>query len=270
MRYLGLVVLMSVSLSGHAEEPLPSRLPPDQEQAAIAEAERVGQTIHRHDRAAWVATDEAMKRDAFRSEERLGGWITEDKGEAIDVTFLGKDSDGDYSALYRITVGKDEMPRGSVQAYDPPQPLSDFELSAARARDLAVSSDYRSCSDRYNSVVLPPGDGDPEYWTVYLLPATTRPEVVPVGGTHRFRVDPGAGEVVDQREFTKSCINLQKDKRAAAMTLTHLLDPVPTEAHVFWNLYAGMPLFLATPPNGTIWALKGGRIRLVKRVAADD
>ena len=46
---------------------------------------------------------------------------------------------------------------------------------------------------------------------------------------------------------------------------THLLDPVPTEVHVFWNLWTGIPLYIATPPNGTIWKISKGAISLVKR-----
>jgi hypothetical protein len=47
-----------------------------------------------------------------------------------------------------------------------------------------------------------------------------------------------------------------------------LKDPVPTEIHVFWNLWTGIPLYIATPPNGTIWNLSKGKISLVKRGAA--
>jgi hypothetical protein len=38
-----------------------------------------------------------------------------------------------------------------------------------------------------------------------------------------------------------------------------------TEIHVFWNPWAGIPLDIATPPNGTIWSLSKGKISLVQR-----
>jgi hypothetical protein len=43
---------------------------------------------------------------------------------------------------------------------------------------------------------------------------------------------------------------------------------VPTEIHVFWNLWTGIPLDILTPPNGTIWNISKGQISLVKRGAA--
>jgi len=54
-----------------------------------------------------------------------------------------------------------------------------------------------------------------------------------------------------------------------ALMITHLLDPIPTEAHVFWSIWAHKPLYVATPPNGTIWVVEGSKIRLVERKPAE-
>jgi len=46
---------------------------------------------------------------------------------------------------------------------------------------------------------------------------------------------------------------------------THLMDPVPTEIHVYWNLASGIPLDILTPPYGTAWAISKLHISLLQR-----
>lgn len=53
--------------------------------------------------------------------------------------------------------------------------------------------------------------------------------------------------------------------RPVMLVATHLLDPVPTEIHVYWNLWSGIPLDILTPTNGTVWAISKGQISLVQR-----
>lgn len=45
-----------------------------------------------------------------------------------------------------------------------------------------------------------------------------------------------------------------------AITLTHLLDPAPTEIHVFLNRSYGQTIFLGTTSNQMLWVLKDGEI----------
>ena len=49
------------------------------------------------------------------------------------------------------------------------------------------------------------------------------------------------------------------------LVATHLMDPVPTEIHVFWNLWTGIPLDILTTSNGTIWNISKGHSSLVQR-----
>jgi hypothetical protein len=51
--------------------------------------------------------------------------------------------------------------------------------------------------------------------------------------------------------------------------VTHLLDDIPTEAHVFWSLWAGKPMYVGTPDR-RIWAIEGGRIRLARSGGSDE
>ena len=66
------------------------------------------------------------------------------------------------------------------------------------------------------------------------------------------------------RAFTKSCSAVPidspkaKDAKSPILTITHLLDPTPTEIHVFSSLVARMPVMVATGTR-KIWAVDGDR-----------
>lgn len=262
-RYVLALALASGLSATSAEESLPKQLPEDQEAAAIQLAEITGLTIYRHDHAAAVATDAALKLRAFKKDKRVRGWITEEQQDRVVVTFI----DQTPAALYRVTVSKDGV-AGPVTTLESPTRLTAYESGAAAARSAALTSNFQPCSEKYNSVVLPSTEQPGENWVVYLLPATTKNDVVPIGGT--YRLETSGADVVGQRGFTRTCIALQTDPRAVGLMITHLLDPIPTEAHVFWSLWAKKPMYVATPPHGTIWMVDGNKIQLVQRKAAEN
>ena len=217
--------------------------------------ETLGRAIFEHDRAAAVATDVAREQRAFRRDKRVRGWLTEARDGGIIVTFI----DETPSALYRVLVSAERVP-SPLLPLEVPEPLDSFGSGAAEARRLALDSPFPACSETYNTVVLP----DPAFdggWVVYLLPGTTRHDVVPLGGTHRFEVRNGA--VVAERGFTRSCVALNRGPKAGAMMITDVLDPVPTETHVHWSLWADTPMYIAT--EGGLWAIEQGRVRAVSR-----
>lgn len=223
----------------------------DDPSAAIAAAEATGRAIFEHDRAAAVASDVAIAQPAFKRDGRVRGWLTEAKDSGIVVTFI----DETPSALYRVLVSADGEP-SPLLPVEAPGPLTEAEAGAALARRVALQSDFAACSKTYNTVVLPDASEEGA-WVVYLLPGTTRSDEVPIGGTYRVEVRGGA--VAAQRPFTRSCITLSRGSEGGAMILTHLLDPVPTEAHVHWSLWAGTPMYVGTS-NG-MWAIEEGRVR---------
>ncbi|SOD50583.1 hypothetical protein [Pseudoxanthomonas wuyuanensis] len=253
------ITLIASSLAAFADDSLPEELPSEQEVPALLSAETTGLTIYRHDQAAAVATDAAFKVRSFKKDKRINGWITEEQQGSVVVTFIDKTP----AALYRITVANGVA--GSLASLESPTPLTAYEAGAAAARQAALASNFEPCSSSYNSVVLPsPVDGN---WLVYLIPGTTKNNIVPIGGTYRMEIS--GSNIVSQRAFTRTCISLQTDPRAAALVVTHLLDPIPTEAHVFWSIWAQKPLYVSTPPNGTLWLVEGNNIKLVERKPAD-
>lgn len=255
---------MLLSTAVHALAPgktaPPPTLSPGEEAAALRQAERVGLQIYRHDRAGWIATDAVRGLSGFMSERRLVGWITQDHGAEITVTFFGGEPGQAPAALYRATVTDAGELNGQAQALLDPVPLTEFEAAAAAAVGAVRTTGYDACSDRYNSVTLPPEHGGTD-WVVYLLPGTTEHGVIMVGGAHRFTVNPASGVVTSQRAFSLSCLQMRHDPRAVALMVTHLLDPVPTEIHAYLSRAHDTTFYVSTQPHGRLWEVTANGIR---------
>lgn len=255
-----------LSAAAHGAPPAPALSPA--QAAAIRAAEKTGRAIFIRDHAAAVATDAAMELPSFREDRRIRGWVTEKQGNTVVVTFIDKTP----AALYRVTVSDAGHVIGKVSQFALAEALSPYESDAVAARIAAQRMRIKPCARRYNYVVLPRGSVATNEWTVYLLPATRRQGVIPIGGTYRFEVD--GTTVRSHRTFTHSCIALDNDPRASALIFSHLMDPTPTEVHVFWNLWGHKTMYVVTTDDGDVWELDKGRIRLVDvtapKAAASD
>jgi hypothetical protein len=268
-----LVLAAAFAHFGRAAESVPQELSAQEEQAALQRAEATGLTIYKHDHAAAVATDALGALGILKSDKHLRGWITEEQGEGIVVTFISGDANEAPQALYRVSVSKAGEVTGPPQELKVPQALTAFESGAAAARLFAAKYSFQPCAERYNTVVLPADSSTSPNWVVYLIPGTQDALRIPLGGAHRLELDATAEHLVSERGFTRSCLVLGDPKgnakqRPAMLVATHLLDSVPTEIHVYWNLSVGIPLDILTPPNGTVWNISKGHISLVRRGAA--
>ncbi len=258
MRYHLFFILLALgNLAASAAEPAPRPLTSEEQTTALEASASTGAALYRHDRAAWLATDALMALWGSDHDARVAGWITQETERGITVTFVDRTPE----ALYRITVS-DAGVAGPVDALATPERLSAYEAGAAAARTVAEGAGFEHCPARYNTVTLPAA-GDDGAWAVYLIPGTTRYEELPVGGAHRMIVKDG--RLVSQRAYSRSCIVLQNDAKAVGLMITHLLDPTPTEIHVFWSLWAKKPLYVMTPPGDMMWNVDGGTIRVAKK-----
>jgi hypothetical protein len=255
---------------GWAAESVPQELPPQEEQAALRRAEASGLTIYKHDHAAAVATDALAAIGVTKTDKGVRGWITEERGDGILVTFISGDADQAPQAIYRVSVSKDGEVMGPPEELKVPQALTEFESGAAAARLFAAKYSFQPCTEHYNTVVLPADSSASPNWLVYLIPATQDALRIPLGGAHRLELDATAEHLISERGFTRSCVVLgdpkaDPKKRPVMLVATHLMDPVPTEIHVYWNLWTGIPLDILTTSNGTIWNISKGHISLVQR-----
>lgn len=241
----------------------------DLDQSALRTAEDRGRQIYLHDHAVVVVSDAVQPLFTEKARQHLRGYITEEKGGAIVVTYYGTGEDERLAAWYRAAVGPDGRLLGTVSQYDIPQGLSEYEEHAAAARRTGMNYKFRPCAQNYNSVVLPTTDG----WQVYLIPGTTENGVVPYGGTYRVDIDATGQSIVADRGFTKSCLTLstqvKEGQTPEALYVSHLLDTQPTEVHVFWQLWSRLNWHIVTVPNGLTWKIEKGRISYTGKVDSE-
>lgn len=235
----------------------------EETQEALDRAYEVGSLMFEHDRAAYRVTD-ALAALGKLEDAKFQGWITEPTDEGIVVTFVGIHDDGRVLGHHRGVLHGVEMTVGAIESYEEPIELNTEQASRFRARQAAVAAEFVACSDSYNTVVLPNEQDGKATWLVYMVPASTDPEVTLIGGFHRFRVDAASGEILEQRAFTNSCLRVQSAENVEALTLTHLLDPIPTEVHVFIVHALQKPMYLMTTQNRRIWFIGDKDIQLVR------
>jgi hypothetical protein len=254
-----LAVLLVVAAPAAAQQ----AATPD-EQAAIARASSRGSLIFAYDRAAWYGTDDMLAKlpDA---RTRVGGWVVEGGADAPVLTFFDRNG---ARAVYQLRVQRGAAVDGRAVdvALTPAQARLAAAVVTARAA-LAADRSVLRCADKpFNTVVLPPEtEGGPV--AVYFLTPQLSREAIPFGGHYRIEVD-GAGRAGPVRAFSRSCIAIPTGPPAGAngarpegAMVSHLLDPTPTEIHVFSSLAMRQPVFVATTtPERRLWIVQGPRI----------
>lgn len=238
-----------------------------------------GQLIYNFDQAAWHGTDDMIatlekigKKDLIR--EQLGGWVVDGTANDPEILFFDKGIPEPH-AIYHVRLTDGGRRVVSSHLFSPSE---DIRISPARnamiaalgiARVALLGSPAAPCAEQpFNTIVLPAKTPDAPT-TVYFLTPQTDLGNVPAGG--HYRVDVSAdGKAGPVHEFTKSCLSMptaQAKDHPKALVLTHLLDPVPTEIHVFTMFAASLPLYVSTTQNERLWAVEAvkgqARIRLV-------
>ncbi len=228
------------------------------EQVLLDRAIARGRLLFELDRAAWVGTDDMMANlPDFRS-IGLRGYIVERDGDAYSITFYGGGADAP-AAFYRGRVENRRIVSREVFPAAQRPALTPLQRRLAATREAANRLGRRPCGDRpFNTVVIPPEAPDAEI-DLYLLTPQVRNGEFPMGG--HFRATIGAdGNVGENREFTRSCLSMARPPNAAGLFVTHLLDPVPTEIHVFTSLTADVPIFVGI--RNRVFAVTGDRITI--------
>ena len=52
-------------------------------------------------------------------------------------------------------------------------------------------------------------------------------------------------------------------RQPESLFITHLLDPLPTEIHVFMSTWTGFPVGVSTPDSDRVWMIENERIRVI-------
>ncbi|HEX5182486.1 MAG TPA: hypothetical protein VFW19_04965 [Allosphingosinicella sp.] len=249
----------------------PAALPmSDAEAAAVHRAEERGVIIYAYDQAAWHGTDDlAAKMPDLAT--RIGGWIVDGPKETPEIVFFDKD-EADPHAVYVADFRDNHLVSSKLLGPNDDRTLSESRKRLIAARRTATQALVRSglgaCKPQpFNTVVLPPATPGGST-LVYFLTPQTRTDAVPLGGHFLVEVGPD-GKAGAPRRFTNSCLEMPLNPpgqaRPVGLGVSHLLDPVPTEIHVFTSLTIHMPLFVDTEPSNSLWEVDGTKIRLMTR-----
>jgi hypothetical protein len=239
------------------------------ERARLDATEAIGQLIFDYDRAAWVATDAMAAAIPAAELPKAGGWVVLPRADgALVVSFYGTRG-AKHFVVFEAVTRNGRVIEGHRITDPGDMSLTPIQTRMVDALTVAVRrAGHRPCaSSPFNSVVLPPVTEDAPV-TVYLLTPQVERRTYPFGGHFRVDVDKH-GEIVVDRPFTNSCLALNPEgEGTVGMGITHLLDPVPTEIHVFLSIWMRMPIMVSTT-DGRTWVVNGRRIRRVPNGSID-
>jgi hypothetical protein len=235
--------------------------------AMVQQAVERGERLYLHDRAAWQATDDL--REHFPDLlPMVGGYITTDRERTTGLVFYDRSK---IRALYRASFSNGTL-ASSGRPTAATSDLSPLERELISAKDKAVAAFAEAkaglCAKASPNITALSPDEPGGPIIVYMMTPQTNLETFPLGGHYSVEVrsDGSTGKV---RKFTNSCLDMPvsgrpKDARAAAFVVTHLLDPVPTEIHVFTSLASKVPIVVLTSPQGRMWTVDGNTVRSAK------
>lgn len=250
---------------------LPALAMAPDEEAAIDRASQRGRLIYELDRAAWVTTDEMNKSpDRIPTKADTGGWVVERNGDELVVTYW-ESTGGKVSPFFIGTVERGNVISSRFVDASEHLALTPDQLRIISAvRTAATTIDQPTCTGgHYNTVAIPPaGPHDPI--DVYFLTPQVTADAFPFGGHHLVAVGGDGGQ--SRRDFTKTCLTLAPyeqgapvDSKTTSLTVSHILDPTPTEIHVFMSYSARLRVFVVTTQNGRFWEVVGDRITEVSK-----
>ncbi len=217
-----------------------------------------GRLLFELDRAAWVGTDDMMARIRDYRTAGMRGYFVEREGTAFVVTFFGGPADAPV-AFYRGRVENRRVASRDVFAASERRALTPLQRRLVAAREMAGRLGYAPCGRTpFNTLVVPPDTPDGPI-DLYLLTPQPSAGTFPLGGHFRATIEAN-GTVAANRGFTRSCLMMPRPDGAAGLFVSHLLDPVPTEIHVFTSFTAGVPVFVGI--GGRVFEVNQERISI--------
>jgi hypothetical protein len=240
------------------------------QRAALDAAAQRGRLLGAIARAGIVATQDMLSRVSDPGGAGISGWLAEPEGNAITVTFYAEGDDATPpSAVYKVTLLGGRATARDVFLAGSRPPLTGHLARMAAARRATEGLDHQACGGQdFNVLVVPPAAPDAPIDVYQISPQTARGSY-PLGGHFKTTIAPGGG-VVASRGFTNACVNIAAadvvaGQRPEPIAVTHLLDPLPTEIHVFLAIWTGHPLVVVAGDPQRLFAVTSEAIAEVPR-----
>jgi hypothetical protein len=220
-----------------------------------------GELLYIYDEAAWHGTDDIRANHPALLAE-AGGYVVTGNEADTELVFYDRSKS---KAVYRATFRDEKLMKSGPPSADR-TPLTALERRMILAKDAALSAfkaaNVGLCSKGTpNLAALPPATPTGPV-IVYLMTPRIDMNLVPLGG--HFSVEIGAdGKAGAVRRFMNTCFDmpLVNKPQGGLLAITHLLDPTPTEIHVFSSLTAKVPMVVMTSPDGPMWLVDGNQIQ---------
>jgi hypothetical protein len=236
--------------------------------ASLQAAAARGRLLAVIDRAGRAGTQDMLAHVSDPDGAGITGWIAEAEGNGVAVTFYA-DTDTGPVIVYRITFNGGRIVDRDVHLAGTRPPLNPLQARMAAARAATARLDNHPCSgDVFNVFVVPPLTPDGTI-DVYQISPQTQRGVFPLGG--HFRTSVAAdGSVAATRAYTRSCLNVTvtdppAGARPAPISVTHLLDDLPQDIHVFLSAWTGHPLLVVAGDPQRLFAVTPEGIAEVPR-----
>jgi hypothetical protein len=225
----------------------------------LSDAIERGKLLYEFDQAAWHSTDAFVGIAGDVSKLPLVGRIVVPIESGLQAIYYGKSQQGRF-ALFRATWNGTAMvdpvyTDGKGGAALSPEANAYAEILEQLTSGRIDTTDLWFCNNAKPNFALLPGDLPGEF-LLYFMTAQEKSGSYPLGGHHRFDIKDG--KVIAKRAFTKSCIEMDKEAtggQLAGFFITHLLDPVPTEIHVFTAIASKKAVFVGTN-GGKSWSVE--------------
>lgn len=248
--------------------PIPADLQPE-----IDKARALGAAIYVQDSASAIATDVLIANLGSLEDKHIDGWVTirdSDVGGRPTGWWLVQfyDESRPPRVRYEVRVPMNPGKEPSFTRVDPPQAPRPGEMRLIEARQAAIHA-VPPPSEPMNTVLLPAQPFGAEGFLIYLLAATTDPNVIVFGKHYRVRVGPDGRTVKDVAELSRSALKVDLRNQGSSKTSDRRIPPVvkhtvsdwPSEAYVFASLFHRRP-FIVTTARG-VWWIEGDRIDLI-------
>jgi hypothetical protein len=235
----------------------------EEESRRIERIEAQGRILYRKDAFAARATDLLLENVDLAAYPHFVGWVGYDRGSEFVVSFYER-ADEQVSLVGDVVFSSD----GSAELeLGPHRALTDREVSMVDARMAALEVGRTSCSDRFNTVIMP-SEPNESSWTVYVLAATTQPGLILVGGHSRVLIDKQSSEVLEVEPLSKSCLKLGTTKgrtnlpEGSILVFTHLVSPLPIPVYPYLSLLHGEAM--AVSSRRANWMIRGDDISFIE------
>ena len=240
------------------------------ERASLEEATTRGRLLGAIAAAGLVATGDMLSRVANPDSAGIAGWIAEPAGNGVAVTFYAEGTPVP-AAVYRVNIAAGRVVGREIFLTGTRPPLNPIQARMAAAGAATAGLDHQVCGGTdFNALVVPPATAGGPIDVYQISPQSARGHY-PVGGHYKTTVA-ADGSIAASRAFTNACLDVAVAAPAAGalpapVAVTHLLDPLPTEIHVFLAIWTGHPLVVVSGDPQRLFAVTPDGIAEIPREA---